>query len=94
MPVTEDGEALDVSTVLWCTGYRSDFSWIDAPAFDEDGEPVHERGVVGAVPGLYFLGQEFLYAIVSATLPGVGRDAKHLARAIRTQERERVRILS
>ena len=83
LPVTQDGEVLDVSTVLWCTGYRDDFSWIDAPAFDDAGLPIHNRGVVAAVPGLYFLGQEFLFAIVSATLPGVGRDARHLARAIR-----------
>lgn len=83
LPVTQGGEVLDVSTVVWCTGYRDDFSWIDAPAFDDTGLPVHDRGVVAAVPGLYFLGQEFLFAIVSATLPGVGRDARHLVRTIR-----------
>jgi len=82
LPVTADGGVLEVANVIWCTGYRNDFSWIDAPAFDEQGEPVHDRGVARHVPGLYFLGQEFLYAIVSGTLPGVGRDAKFLARAV------------
>jgi len=89
MPMTEGGHVLDVATVLWCTGYRADFSWIDLPAFDEGGEPVHERGVA-QVPGVYFLGQEFLYAIVSATLPGIGRDARHLARAIRARQWDRL----
>jgi putative flavoprotein involved in K+ transport len=70
----------DVSSVVWCTGYRNDFSWIDLPAFDDDGEPRHRRGVVESVPGLYFLGLEFLYALGSATLTGVGRDARYLAR--------------
>ena len=46
--------------------------------FDAAGAPVHARGVTSA-PGLYFLGLEFLFAAVSATLPGVGRDARYLA---------------
>ena len=41
----------EVSSVIWCTGYRNDFDWIDLPAFDGDGEPVHRRGVVESVAG-------------------------------------------
>ena len=59
---------------------RNEFDWIDLPAFDDRGEPIHRRGVVEAVPGLYFLGLEFLYALASATIPGIGRDARHLAK--------------
>lgn len=83
LPAFADGTTCDVVSVIWCTGYRNDFGWIDLPAFDDDGEPIHQRGVVQSVPGLYFLGLEFLYAAASATLPGVGRDARHLANRMR-----------
>lgn len=82
-PVLADGTTREVSSVIWCTGYRDDFGWIDLPAFDEHGEPRHRRGVADSVPGLYFLGLEFLYAVTSATIPGVGRDARYLARRMR-----------
>jgi putative flavoprotein involved in K+ transport len=82
MPLLEDGRVLDVENVVWCTGYSHDFPWIDLPVFEEDGEPVHERGVVRSAPGLYFMGLIFQYAETSDVLPGVGRDAKFLARHI------------
>ena len=47
-PVFEDGSSLEVSCIVWATGFRNDFSWIDLPVFDTRGEPVHERGVVSA----------------------------------------------
>jgi putative flavoprotein involved in K+ transport len=81
-PVLEDGRMLDVANVIWCTGFRLDFSWIDVPAFREGGQPTHDRGVVADQPGLYLLGLEFLYAATSAVVPGVGRDAEHIAEHI------------
>jgi putative flavoprotein involved in K+ transport len=78
-PLLEDNRTLDVANVIWCTGFRHDFPWIDLPVFDKDGEPVHERGVVHNVPGLYFVGLHFLYAMSSATLVGVSRDAEYVA---------------
>lgn len=78
-PVTADGEVLDVANVIWCTGYRTGFQeWIDVPVLDEDGRPVHDRGV-SAVDGLYFLGLFFLHALWSETIPGVQRDARYIA---------------
>ena len=50
-PLLEDGRVLDVANVVWCTGFHPDFSWIDLPVFDDDGEPVHERGVAAASRG-------------------------------------------
>ncbi len=85
-PVCADDTVPAAASVIWCTGYRNDFGWIDLPAFDERGEPFHRRGVVESVPGLYFLGLEFLYALTSATIPGVGRDARYLARRMRAPE--------
>ena len=81
-PELEDGRLLDVANVIWCTGFRADFSWIALPVFDEDGEPVQDRGVVGASPGLYFVGRPFLYGFTSSLIGGVGRDAEHIAKHI------------
>lgn len=77
-PVTADGVALDVSNIIWCTGYRPGFvEWVHAPVFDEGGRPVHRRGVTD-VDGLYFLGLFFLHAVWSETIPGVQRDARYV----------------
>jgi putative flavoprotein involved in K+ transport len=78
-PVADDGRAFDVQNVIWCTGYEPGFSWIDLPVFDDRGEPRHIRGMSTDVPGLYFVGLHFLYAMSSAMLHGVGRDAEHVA---------------
>jgi len=81
-PVLEDGRMLDVANVIWCTGFRTDFGWIDLPVFDETGQPEHARGVVESEPGLYFLGLVFLYSFSSDVLPGRGRDAEYIAKNI------------
>ncbi|HEX5575084.1 MAG TPA: NAD(P)/FAD-dependent oxidoreductase, partial [Gemmatimonadales bacterium] len=81
-PVMEDGQVLDVANVVWCTGYEPGFSWIDLPVFDERGLPQHDRGVAVAEPGLSFVGLQFLYAMSSAMIHGVGRDAEYIAERI------------
>jgi putative flavoprotein involved in K+ transport len=86
-PVLDDGRALDVANVIWCTGFQPGFSWIDLPVFGEHGEPIHDRGVVPSVPGLYFVGLHFLYAMSSTMIHGVGRDAEHIARSIAARAR-------
>jgi putative flavoprotein involved in K+ transport len=78
----DDGTRLDVSAVVWATGFRLDHSWIDAPVFDEDGRLVHRRGV-SASPGLYFLGLTWQHTRGSALLGWVKDDAEFLARQIR-----------
>lgn len=81
-PVLDDGRVLDVANVVWCTGFRPGFSWIDLPVFEEEGAVAHDRGVVDAVPGLYFVGLKYLYAPSSSTLLGVGRDAAYVVNRI------------
>ncbi|WP_309073178.1 NAD(P)-binding domain-containing protein [Paenarthrobacter sp.] len=81
-PVLEDGTRVDAANVIWCTGYHEDYSWVNLPAFDDHGEPRQTRGVADEVPGVYFIGQEFLFAAASATLPGVCRDARYLANRV------------
>ena len=79
LPVAADGTVLDVTNVIWCTGFRSGLTeWVDLPVLDERGLPLQNRGVVADVPGLYFVGQNFLYAKASETVPGVGRDARYV----------------
>ena len=82
LPMLDDGRVLEVANVVWCTGFVQDFAWIDLPVFDEYGSPVHERGVVGSEPGLYFVGLVFLYALVSSLIGGVGWDAEYIAKHI------------
>jgi putative flavoprotein involved in K+ transport len=86
LPELEDGRVLDVTNVIWCTGFRADFGWIELPVFGEDGEPVHERGVVEAAPGLYFVGRFFQFGFTSSLIGGVGRDAEHIARHIASHD--------
>ena len=81
LPVLENGRAMDVANVIWCTGFRQDFSWIDVPVFDDESAPIHERGVASE-PGLYFVGLDFLYSFTSENVGGVGRDARRIARRI------------
>ena len=81
MPLLDDGRTLNVSNVIWCTGFHGGFSWIDLPIFGEHG-PLHERGVVTSQPGLFFVGLHFLYAISSSMVQGVSRDAERIVGAI------------
>ena len=86
-PLLDDGRILEVNNVIWCTGYDPGFSWIHLPIFGEDGRPVHERGIVTNEPGMYFVGLHFLYSMTSATLIGVGRDARHVVKNIQLRMR-------
>lgn len=81
-----DGERLAVATVVWATGFQPDYGWIDLPRlrFDAGGYPVHDRGVVPAQPGLYFIGLPYQSTVVSASLGGVGVDARYVVEYLRT----------
>jgi putative flavoprotein involved in K+ transport len=96
LPLLEDGRVADVTNVIWCTGFRPDFSWIDLAIFDENGEPRHARGIVDVEPGLFFVGLGFLYAASSGQINGVGRDACHVVNdiAARTAEARTSRALA
>ena len=67
-----------ISAVIWATGYGVDFGWIDIPVTDAKGEAVHRNGITD-VPGLYFLGLQWLSKMNSSFLSGVGDDAAVLA---------------
>ncbi len=76
-----DLAAAGITSVIWATGYERDFGWLKLDAFDEKGNPRHQRGV-SVVPGLYFLGLPFLSRRASPFIWGVWHDAAHLAEAI------------
>jgi putative flavoprotein involved in K+ transport len=90
LPQLDDGQILDVTNVIWCTGFRHDFPWIDLAGFDEHGAPVHRRGVAADVPGLYFLGLEFQWALASASLFGMARDAAYIIKRLDRSTDERL----
>ena len=71
----------NISTVIWCMGYRTDYSWVEVPVFDGKGYPTHQRGVTN-VPGVYFLGLPWLYTWGSGRFSGVAQDARFLANYI------------
>ena len=84
-PQLEDGRTLDVANVIWCTGYDPGFDWIDLRVFGEHGKPRHAAGVVESEPGLYFVGLQFLYAMSSSMIHGVGRDAARIVKTIKAR---------
>ena len=77
-PQQLDLRAAGISSVIWATGYGFDLGWIDFPVADAQGEPIHHHGI-GNVPGLYFLGLQWLSKMSSSFLSGVGDDAARLA---------------
>ena len=78
-----DGSELDVSAVIWATGFSHDHSWIDAPIFGDRHRVVHRRGVTDS-PGLYFLGLTWQHTRGSALIGWVGNDAEYIADQIKT----------
>jgi putative flavoprotein involved in K+ transport len=73
-----DGTRTAPASVIWATGFRSDYSWIDIPGVVADARVVHQRGVT-RVPGLYFLGLPWQHTRGSALLGFVRHDAAWLA---------------
>ncbi len=67
-----------ITTIIWATGFRQDFSWLQVDAFDEAGKPQHQRGV-STEPGVYFLGLPWQSRRGSTFIWGVWHDAKHIA---------------
>jgi putative flavoprotein involved in K+ transport len=73
-----DGSELEVGAVIWATGYRPDYSWIDLGVFEPDGSARHHRGLT-EVPGFYFLGLTWQHTRGSALLGWVKDDAAYIA---------------
>jgi putative flavoprotein involved in K+ transport len=84
-PIRElDLTAAGVTSIVWATGFASDYGWLHVDAFDENGKPRHQRGV-SSEPGVYFLGLPWLSRRGSSFIWGVWHDAKYLADQIAVQ---------
>jgi putative flavoprotein involved in K+ transport len=82
-PKLEDERKVIVSSIIWATGFKPDFSWIDLKVTDEkNGWPKTNRGVSTEIEGMYFIGMLFLYGLTSGLVGGVGRDAAFIAKHI------------
>jgi putative flavoprotein involved in K+ transport len=81
-PASElDLDAADIRSIIWATGFRSDWSWVGLPIFDGAGYPAHHRGVT-TLDGAYVLGMPWLYTWGSGRFVGIGRDAGYIAERI------------
>jgi putative flavoprotein involved in K+ transport len=80
-PVLEDGRVLDPVGIIWGTGFRNRYDWIDLPVHG-DIEPRHDRGVVPDHPGLFFTGLHFQYSLSSEMIHAAERDAGAVAAAV------------
>ncbi len=74
-----------IGTILWATGFKFDYGWLQVDAFDDKGEPYHKRGI-SAESGIYFLGLPNLVNRASSFIYGVWHDAKYIADHIVLQE--------
>jgi putative flavoprotein involved in K+ transport len=81
-PQFENGSVLNVSSIIWATGYRPDFSWVEMNITDESGWPMTKRGISSTNNGLYFIGMPFQFGLTSGLVGGVGRDADYISRHI------------
>ncbi|HEY7207847.1 MAG TPA: NAD(P)/FAD-dependent oxidoreductase [Gaiellaceae bacterium] len=77
----EDGSEAEADAVVWATGYRPDYSWIELPILDEHGRLRHRRGIT-EIPGLYFLGLTWQHTRGSALIGWVKDDAAFIAERI------------
>ncbi|MFP5371948.1 MAG: flavin-containing monooxygenase, partial [Actinomycetes bacterium] len=89
-PQLAGGRVLDVANVIWATGFRQTFDWVDLPVFDDHGWPREDRGIVAEAPGLYFTGLSFQYSFRSMLIGGAGADAEHVVRQLLTRSRGKV----
>ncbi len=82
-PRLEDGRVLDdVRSVVWCTGFRPDFGWIQLLELGPEGYPKHRRGIVAAAPGLGFIGLRYQYRVGSSLIGGVHEDAEYVVQQL------------
>jgi putative flavoprotein involved in K+ transport len=86
-PSLEDGRPLDISAVVWCTGFRPNYQFLELPELLLDGKglPVAPHGIVEQIPGLYFVGLPFQVGLTSTLVGGAGRDAALVVRHIAQQ---------
>ena len=86
-----DLRAAGIATIVWATGYRRDYSWLDVPVLDQRGELVQTGGVTAA-PGLYVVGLRFQSRRNSNFIDGVGHDARTVVEHLTSRRRDFLRV--
>ncbi|MCP3467310.1 MSMEG_0569 family flavin-dependent oxidoreductase [Bradyrhizobium sp. CCGUVB23] len=86
-PTELDLAASGITSIIWTTGFRSDWSWVDLPMFDGTGYPTHKRGIT-SIDGAYVIGLPWLYTWGSGRFVGIGRDAEFVADHIKERSSE------
>ena len=81
LPICGEG-VVEPRVIVWATGFRPDYRWINLPILDAEGYPRHRRGVATDAPGLYFVGLRFQHRMSSSLLGGVGADAAFIAEQV------------
>jgi len=81
-PQLDSGRVFPAAGVVWATGFRPDYNWVNLPVFDATGRPHHEQGVVNEAPGLFFVGLHFQSGLTSSLMGGVGDDAKYIVEKV------------
>jgi putative flavoprotein involved in K+ transport len=74
-----DLDSGEIATIVWATGYRPDYRWLDLPVLDRRGRIIHQGGVVAGLPGLYVLGPSLLRTRRSSFIDGSSADTTWLA---------------
>ena len=85
-PLLEDKTTVKVRSVIWATGYKPDYSWIEMNITNDLGWPVTKRGVSTLQKGLYFVGMPFQFGLTSGLVGGIGRDAAYVSQYIQNAE--------
>lgn len=80
----DKNEINSIKTIVWATGYRPNFNWIEGLELDKKGYPKNNRGI-SSIKGLYFIGLPWLHTRGSATLGGVKKDAEYISSYIANQ---------
>ena len=88
VPVCEGGRLAHADTIVWCTGFGRDYSWIQFPVAGADGYPRHNGGVADGERGLYFVGLPYQTRLASGLIGGVGEDARSVAEVIAARLRQ------
>ena len=77
LPEVRELDLSGLGAIIWATGFRPDYGWIELPVLDPAGRPVHRRGLTD-FPGLAFVGMHWLHKRKSSLFIGVGEDAEHV----------------
>ncbi len=78
-PLGMDLTSGEIKSIVWATGFRPDYSWLDVPVFDRKGMVRHDGGIVTDTPGMYVMGLQFLRKRKSSLIDGAGDDARDLS---------------